>query len=142
MVLRTPSASIESSITVNIDDFEIGSAEHALALADCLDGGEEATLGPSDIELCVKALRDRAGHRGIHTIGKISAEEPITIDLLERCLDRLAVVMARAPQGGEVYLPIWERFEAEMEAKKASESTMARARQRYQTIDSSACPAS
>lgn len=121
-----------------MDDFVIGSPEHALALADCLDGGGEATLGPSDIELCVKALRDHARHRRIRAIGKISAEEPITIDLLERCLDRLAVVMARAPQGGEVYLPIFERLEAEIAAKKASESTVARARRRYQAMDTSA----
>ncbi|MDX3966108.1 MAG: hypothetical protein QHD01_05850 [Bradyrhizobium sp.] len=61
---------------------------------------------------------------------KISADEPITVDLLERCLDRLAFEMARAPQGGEVYLPLWERLEAEIEARKASETTMARALRR------------
>lgn len=123
-------------------DLDIGSPEHALALADGLEGLEEAWLGPSDIELCVKALRDHARDRRTCPIGKISADEPITIDLLERCLDRLAIAMARAPQGGEVYLPIFERFEAEIEAKKASESTMARARRRYQTIELSARPVS
>ena len=63
-------------------------------------------------------------------IGKISADGEITVDLLERCLDRLALVMHRASQGGEVYLPIFERLEAEIEARKASESTMARALRR------------
>ncbi|MBR1131932.1 hypothetical protein JQ592_26860 [Bradyrhizobium iriomotense] len=75
-------------------------------------------------------------------MGKISADEPITIDLLERCLDRLAIAMKRAPQGGEVYLPIFESFEADIEKMKATESTMARARRRYQAIDLSARPAS
>jgi hypothetical protein len=63
-------------------------------------------------------------------VGKISDDGEITIDVLERCLDRLAIVMHRASQGGEVYLPIFERLEAEIEAKKASESTMARALRR------------
>lgn len=63
-------------------------------------------------------------------IGKIPADGEITIEVLERCLDRLAFEMARAPQGGEVYLPLWERLEREIEAKKAAESTMARALRR------------
>ncbi|MBR0883502.1 hypothetical protein ABIF65_002529 [Bradyrhizobium japonicum] len=63
-------------------------------------------------------------------IGKIPADGEITIEVLERCLDRLAIAMERAPQGGEVYLPIFERLEAEIETKKASESTMARALRR------------
>lgn len=65
-----------------------------------------------------------------NAIGKISADGEITIEVLERCLDRLAIAMERAPQGGEVYLPIFERLESEIEAKKASESTMARALRR------------
>ncbi|WP_315743178.1 MULTISPECIES: hypothetical protein [unclassified Bradyrhizobium] len=63
-------------------------------------------------------------------IGKISADAEITVELLERCLDRLAIAMQRAPQGGEVYLPLYERLEREIEAKKATESTMARALRR------------
>ena len=63
-------------------------------------------------------------------IGKVSADGEITIDVLERCLDRLAIAMQRATQGGEIYLPIFERLEAEIEAKKASENTMARALRR------------
>lgn len=114
-----------------MDDFELGSPEHALALADGLEGVEEASLGPSDLELCVKALRDHARGRRSRAIGKISADGEITIEVLEACLDRLAIAMERAPQGGKVYLPIWERLEAEIEASKASESTMARARGRF-----------
>lgn len=117
---------------MNIDDIKIGSPEHALALADCLEGVEEASLGPSDIELCVKALRERANAHRTRPIRKISADEPITVEILECCLDRLADIMAKAPQGGEVYLPIWERLEREIEVRKTTESRMARARRRYE----------
>ncbi|WFT91409.1 hypothetical protein QA633_23895 [Bradyrhizobium barranii] len=61
---------------------------------------------------------------------KISADEPITVDLLERCLDRLAIAMARAPQGGEVYLPIFEWLESELDALKKKEAVLERARVR------------
>lgn len=62
--------------------------------------------------------------------GKISADEPITVDLLERCLDRLAIAMERAPMGGEVYLPIFEWLESELAAAKAKEDMLERARVR------------
>jgi hypothetical protein len=64
------------------------------------------------------------------TIGTITVDAEITVELLERCLDRLAIAMQRAPQGGEFYLPLYERLEREIEAKKATESTMARAQRR------------
>lgn len=60
----------------------------------------------------------------------ISADAEITVDLLECCLDRLAIAMHREPQGGEIYLPLFERLEREIEALKASQSTMARAKLR------------
>lgn len=41
------------------DDSWIGTRDHAADLADLLEGREEVTLSTSDIELCVKALRDR-----------------------------------------------------------------------------------
>jgi hypothetical protein len=69
-------------------------------------------------------------HANDNALGRISAEGEITVETLERCLDRLAVAMHRAPLGGEVYLPIFERLEREIEAKKAGESTMARAMRR------------
>ena len=69
-------------------------------------------------------------HANDATPGKISADDEITIDLLESCLDRLAIVMRRAPQGGEVYLPIFERLEEQIMAKKANESRMARVMRR------------
>jgi len=39
--------------------------------------------------------------------------QPVTIDTLEWALDRMAVIMAEAPDGGITYLPIWHRLEAE-----------------------------
>jgi hypothetical protein len=60
----------------------------------------------------------------------ISADKPITVDLLDRCLDRLAYAMQQSPQGGEVYLPIFERFEAELASLKAKEAMLERARVR------------
>ncbi|MGX0962732.1 hypothetical protein AB7M63_003181 [Bradyrhizobium japonicum] len=56
--------------------------------------------------------------------------DPITVATLEWCLDRLAYAMHRAPQGGEVYLPIYERLESELAALKAKEDMMERARVR------------
>ncbi|MET4036745.1 hypothetical protein ABIB94_009046 [Bradyrhizobium sp. JR7.2] len=67
---------------------------------------------------------------GRHKPHRISADEPITIDLLERCLDRLAYEMHRAPQGGEVYLPLFERLESDLAAAKAKEDMLERARVR------------
>ncbi|MGY3117908.1 hypothetical protein ACVWXQ_001845 [Bradyrhizobium sp. S3.14.4] len=61
---------------------------------------------------------------------KISADEPITIDLLERCLDCLAILMHQSPNGGEVYLPIWERLESVLDALKKKEAMLERVRVR------------
>lgn len=56
--------------------------------------------------------------------------DPITVATLEWCLDRLAYAMHRAPMGGEVYLPIYERLESDLAAAKAKEDMMERARAR------------
>jgi hypothetical protein len=42
----------------------------------------------------------------------------------------VAFEMARAPLGGEVYLPIYERLESELAAAKAKEDMMQRVRVR------------
>jgi hypothetical protein len=42
----------------------------------------------------------------------------------------LAYAMQQSPQGGEVYLPIFERFEAELASLKAKEAMLERARVR------------
>ncbi|MEY9880458.1 hypothetical protein [Bradyrhizobium sp. USDA 329] len=54
----------------------------------------------------------------------------ITIEVLERCLDCLAILMNQSPKGGEVYLPLFERLESELAALKAKEDMMERARVR------------
>ncbi|MCK1279458.1 MULTISPECIES: hypothetical protein [unclassified Bradyrhizobium] len=61
---------------------------------------------------------------------KISADGEITVDTLERCLDCLAILMDQSPQGGEVYLPIFDRLEAELAAAKPREAMLERARAR------------
>ena len=54
----------------------------------------------------------------------------VSIEVLEKCLDRLALVIDRAGKRGAVYLPIYERIEAELDALRAKEERMERARQR------------
>jgi hypothetical protein len=54
----------------------------------------------------------------------------ITVARLERCLDRVALVMERAGKKAPVYLPIYERLETELAALKAKEAMLERARER------------
>jgi hypothetical protein len=54
----------------------------------------------------------------------------VSIEVLEKCLDRLALAIDRAGKRGVVYLPIYERIEAELDALRAKEERMKRARQR------------
>jgi streptomycin 6-kinase len=48
----------------------------------------------------------------------------------EDALDVVARAMARAPQGGEIYLPIFEQLESELASLTAKEATLERARVR------------
>jgi hypothetical protein len=54
----------------------------------------------------------------------------VSVEVLEKCLDRLALAIDRAGKRGVVYLPIYERIEAELDALRAKEERMKRARQR------------
>lgn len=54
----------------------------------------------------------------------------VSIEVLEKYLDRLALVIERAGKRGAVYLPIYERIEGELDALRAKEERMERARQR------------
>jgi hypothetical protein len=54
----------------------------------------------------------------------------ITVAVLEKCLDRVALLIADSGDKGAVYLPIYERLEAELDALKAREDRMARIRAR------------
>jgi hypothetical protein len=54
----------------------------------------------------------------------------ITVAVLEKCLDRVALLIAESGDKGVVYLPVYDRLEAELEALKAREDRMARIRAR------------
>ena len=55
-----------------------------------------------------------------------AAPVPITVDVLEKCLDRVALAIDQAGDKGAVYLPIYDRLEAELKALKDKEDRMAR----------------
>jgi hypothetical protein len=71
-------------------------------------------------------MTDRAWIAG-RTRGRSVA---ITVAVLEKCLDRVALLIAESGDKGVVYLPLYERLEAELEALKAKEDRMARIRAR------------
>ena len=50
----------------------------------------------------------------------------ITTDVLEKCLDRVALAINKAGDKGAVYLPIYDRLEAELKALKDKEERLAR----------------
>jgi hypothetical protein len=54
----------------------------------------------------------------------------ISADVLEKCLDRVALLISESGDKGAVYLPIYDRLESELEALKAKEDRMARIRAR------------
>jgi hypothetical protein len=54
----------------------------------------------------------------------------VSLEVLEKCLDRVALAIDRAGKRGVVYLPIYERIEAELEILRAKEERMERARRR------------
>jgi hypothetical protein len=54
----------------------------------------------------------------------------ITAKVLEQCLDRVALLITESGDNGGVYLPVYDRLEAELEAIKAKEDRMARIRAR------------
>ncbi|MEZ2206273.1 hypothetical protein AAE027_30245 [Bradyrhizobium japonicum] len=54
----------------------------------------------------------------------------ITVAMREWCPDRLALAMQWAPQGGEIYLPIFERLESKLAALEAKEAKLQRVRAR------------
>jgi len=51
---------------------------------------------------------------------------PMTADVLEKWLDRVALAIDRAGVKGAVYLPIYDRLEAELKALKDKEDRLAR----------------
>ena len=43
----------------------------------------------------------------------------VSVEVLEKCLDRVALAIDRASKPGAVYLPIYERIEAELDTLRA-----------------------
>ena len=68
----------------------------------------------------------RRRHRESHSILRVE----VSVEVLEKHLDRLALAIDRAGKRGAVYLPIYERIEAKLEELRAKEAQMERARQR------------
>lgn len=69
----------------------------------------------------------RPRHREAHS-NKLCVE--VSVEVLEKHLDRLALAIDRAGKRGAMYLPIYERIEAELEELRVKEARMERARQR------------
>jgi len=57
-------------------------------------------------------------------------ETEITVERLERCLDRLALEIEALGPEGEVYFPIWDRLEREIEIRRKKNDTLAAVRER------------
>lgn len=60
--------------------------------------------------------------------------QPITVETLEWALDRMAVIMAEAPDEGVTYLPIWQRLERERDQLLTQNDAMAAVRARQQRL--------
>jgi hypothetical protein len=54
----------------------------------------------------------------------------ITVDILERCLDRMALLITESGDKGVAYLPVYERLETELAELAAKQDRMARIRAR------------
>jgi len=53
--------------------------------------------------------------------------EPITVERIEWCLDRVAIAIAKAGDHGSVYLPIYRRLERELAALKEDSTSLSAA---------------
>lgn len=54
------------------------------------------------------------------------------IQKLEWCLDRLAFEIERSGKNGEIYFPLWERLEHEIELVRAKQDNFSAVRDRIQ----------
>jgi hypothetical protein len=100
-------------------------------VTDCAIG----PIGPFPAEARAALNGREATHPGATSdivIGHLTTKNlvEVSIEVLEKCLDRLALVIDRAGKRGTVNLPIYERIEAELDALRAKEERMERARQR------------
>jgi len=56
--------------------------------------------------------------------------DPVTIEQLEKCLDILADAISKAGREGDLYFPIWERIEKEIELRRQKQDLHAAVRER------------
>lgn len=61
-------------------------------------------------------------------------KDPITVEKLEWCLDRVAIAIHKAGADGPVYLPIYERFERELLALRQQQAAMSSVQARLQRL--------
>jgi len=57
-------------------------------------------------------------------------DKPVTLERVERCLDRLAVIMDEDPAIAEELVPLFDLLEEEAARLRAEESSLQRARER------------
>jgi len=55
---------------------------------------------------------------------------PLTPEILEQCLDRVALAMERADDGGLAFLPVFQRLEAGLSELRSKDNALAAARAR------------
>lgn len=67
-------------------------------------------------------------------MSRFAPGQPITVETLEWALDRMAVIMAEAPDQGVTYLPIWQRLERERDALLTQNDAMAAVRARQKRL--------
>jgi len=60
--------------------------------------------------------------------------EPIMAARIERCLDRIAEIIATDRDGGRVYLPIYARLERELAEHRAAEDLLAAVHERVRRL--------
>jgi hypothetical protein len=60
--------------------------------------------------------------------------QPVTLEKLEQCLDRLAVIMEHPAIVAERMLPLWERLEREIALRQKSDDKLAAARDRARRL--------
>lgn len=58
------------------------------------------------------------------------SDDEVTIEMLEKCLDQLAIQIELKGKKGEVHFPLWERLEREIEVRRKKSDTLAAVRER------------
>jgi hypothetical protein len=64
------------------------------------------------------------------------SDDEVTIEMLEKCLDLLAVQIELNGKEGEIYFPLWERLEREIKIRQDKEVMWAKIRERCAKVSS------